>query len=145
MRSLEVYMRSLTVEVNVEDNTILPQESSYEEDLEYIRQGKCWLYQIPVHHRTLELCLVAVKRNLNNALWVPCDSLTPELIMHLHLNYIPLISWAPDEFLVKSLFKKNSLQSYEMELLNGKTIEQLLTHRLAWFREQGKKRLEKKS
>jgi hypothetical protein len=108
-----------------------------------------YLHRIPKEKLTSEMCWSAIKANSHVLSDVPEDLLTPKICLWIRRNGSLLLSHClPREFYDKRVddwHDSIGLKEYEQRLLEGKSVEELLTHRLAWFREQGNKRLEKKS
>lgn len=97
------------------------------------------LEQVPEEFKTYEICLEAVKYSAVAITFVPEELFTAELVFEALKHYFVYMSYIPKEFV-----KKNSKMSYEeyvASLLEGKSVDELLTHRLIWFREQGKRLL----
>lgn len=100
------------------------------------------LEQVPKEFKTYEICLEAVKHSVVAISFVPEELFTAELIFEAlkyygDHNIIPKTSRIPKDFAKKD--PKMSYEKYVASLLKGKSVEELLTHPLVWFREQGKR------
>lgn len=99
------------------------------------------LEQVPKEFKTYEICLEAVKYSVVAITFVPEEFFTAELIFEALKYYSdqPIVygaSWIPKEF-VSEDSKPMSYENYVASLLKGKSVEELLTHRLVWFRKLG--------
>lgn len=120
---------------------------------------------IPEEARTSRVCLAAIRKNSYAIYYVPEEKITAEIfwiaMKNIASEFVPNFykkadcEWKPtkyvrrppnslpEEFLrvpldfhIRGMWDM-SLEDYEGFLLKDKSIEELLTHRLVWFREQG--------
>lgn len=124
---------------------------------------------VPEKSRTGKICLAAIKKHSYAIYYVPEEKITAEMfwiaMKNIDSDQVPIgyrkadYKWEPtkyvkkppnllpEEFLKVPLdfhirgMKDMSLEDYEAFLLRNKSVEELLTHRLAWFQEQGKRLL----
>jgi hypothetical protein len=139
---------------------------THEEYLRMIEEKELQLRHVPKKFITRKLCLAAVKKTLYALQEVPKEFKTYEICLEAVKFSVVAISFVPEELFTAELFfeairhygdehivyesscipkdfaKKDPKMSYEKyvaSLLKGKSVEELLTHRLIWFREQGKR------